>query len=93
MAKRGPTRPRAYPIETAPRDGTLVWLIDATDDEPYWGPGFFIDGKWFAGHPDRYEEEFTTDMLGNEDGSWFWESPTHWSPMPVIPARTGRMVN
>jgi len=60
------------PIESAPKDGTRLLLIDNLDKWVYiglWGPHVGDDGLWiqddFGGIPD--------------------EQPDHWMPVPAAP--------
>ena len=70
------------PIETAPRDGTLILLWDPEGDPPYFPARFMRDDRpprsphgafvWCQGSPafgDRLAENV----------------PTHWMPLPAPP--------
>ncbi len=69
------------PIESAPRDGTLILLARIND-----GSGTLeqVDcGVW------RYDPGTNTPN-GYEPAYWYWacdtiEEPTHWAPVPVTP--------
>jgi hypothetical protein len=60
------------PIETAPKDGRRLLLVDARDGQVCWGE--WIDGEW-------------RDMgdIGC-NGRWSYE-PTHWAPTPPPPVQ------
>jgi hypothetical protein len=71
------------PIETAPRDGTLILTVVAG-----WRPGIF---KWFefsegGGRWTPDPESFLNESDLDEwmDGNKY--EPTHWMPLPVTPA-------
>lgn len=59
------------PIETAPRDGSLVLLAMAGDFEPTLGR--FLGGRWI--------DDFTDDL---ESACGF--TATHWLPLPKTPS-------
>lgn len=75
------------PIETAPRDGTIIWLG---------GPRSLCVGYW-AGHTDkcwrnwfkgsRYENASMVKACGRDvlmpEPIWF--VPTYWQPLPELP--------
>ena len=66
------------PIETAPKDGTLVdlWVIDTSD-----GSGrretdaYFANGKWWS----------TRDTNAGEPVEQGRITATHWMPLPAPP--------
>jgi len=63
------------PIETAPRDGTNLWLFSGSDD-PCQFVGFYADdpsGPYWA-----YAEQLVMDVAGQAN-------PTHWMPLPPPP--------
>ena len=67
------------PIETAPKDGTKVWLF-IPSDEPQQVVGLFDtwgDHSWWA-----YADRVLQDITG-EAGT-----PTHWMPLPAPPEPT-----
>lgn len=73
------------PIETAPMDGTAVWLL-TTDGQPvigYYDPrSAFREGKWFAKASFRRrprERNLPDDIFGTYA---FGFDPTHWMPLP-----------
>lgn len=90
--------PQWQPIETAPRDGTLIMLGRAGDEADDRLP-ISAPGRWFKGYEDG------VDYMGHDDGfmdvdfdvfdcprSMGTESyrrdgyqPTHWMPMPEAP--------
>lgn len=62
------------PIETAPRDGTPIWLYTlAGQCEGYWNYGEWVQDAVYC----------TYDGAG---GPAFECSPTHWMPLPAPPA-------
>lgn len=61
------------PIETAPRDGTAVFVSLIGSDIPH--PARFENGEWRMTW-DRY-------ALSDLDG------PTHWMPLPAAPNQEG----
>ena len=70
------------PIETAPRDGTIidVWLGDAdeSDLDFYCSPGSKRSANWFW-----YRDKFRP-WAGLSQLMTFVE-PTHWMPLPSPP--------
>ncbi len=69
------------PIETAPKDGRLMLLWDASNPDGYvvarWArddrrPGPFGPFVWLSGHV-RYGERLAEQI------------PTHWMPLPAPP--------
>lgn len=62
------------PIETAPRDGTLIaalWMPKQKVVEPHcYGMTVFEGGRW----------------VNPEDEDDFYVEPTHWVPLPPPPA-------
>lgn len=64
------------PIETAPKDGTLVLLCDAVLYEPR-------TGCWASFHPNVPGKEcWRTSAIGGHR-----LNPSHWMPLPVSPNR------
>mgnify|MGYP001593031715 CR=1 FL=1 len=64
-------------IETAPKDGTFIWLSD----------GFFMRiGYWYVVTKDPSQEHWADMALAeaHEKASLQWK-PTHWQPMPKPP--------
>jgi hypothetical protein len=63
------------PIETAPRDGTLILLYGRTHDEKWNVCSWFME----------------EDAEGNEVTGWYnwdweyYEPPTHWMELPEAP--------
>lgn len=73
------------PIETAPKDGSHILIIDATAKTPeadkvHWGR---VMGKdyWRCGDSSDWEEDprAAREILGA------YETPTHWMPLPAPP--------
>lgn len=68
-------------IETAPRDGSIVWVADWSSMCPgYWHQNEWRN--WFKGP--RYEnarlggEAFAPELV--------WFEPKFWQPLPALPA-------
>jgi Protein of unknown function (DUF551) len=64
------------PIETAPKDGTVIWTL--------WNG---VNNK--TGEPSRY---YNAAHFDNEGGDWWdtggdyvIDEPTHWMPLPEPP--------
>lgn len=78
------------PIETAPRDGTLIdlWIINQDNDnfritDAYWNK---YDNAWWApyknyGEGGKAETSYKNTKTGNE----MFEKATHWMPLPEPP--------
>ncbi len=67
-------------MDSAPRDGSGVLLIDMTAERPEAGMGWWLFDTWTAIDPDGepcFEEAFYKAMV--------WLSPTHWMPLPAPP--------
>lgn len=66
------------PIETAPKDGTVVLLFvpESTDTDGV-RVGFF---SYWAAYGDWYGDESASHSLSNLYGK-----PTHWMPLPAPP--------
>jgi len=64
------------PIETAPKDGTRVWLY-CPEDEPTQVVGEWIEGDGYALW--AYVDACMRDVV--PEGP----SPTHWMPLPEGP--------
>ncbi len=74
------------PIETAPMDGTAIWLL--WDGQPFIGYGEKADGPWrprdiwFAKASFRRREQYPDEVYGCHG---FDIAPTHWMPLPDAP--------
>jgi hypothetical protein len=74
------TRADWRPINTAPRDGTVVLLF---------GPKGLIEGSWDqvdgGGHPENGPPVYwwTSPHMEFIDGPY--DAPTHWMPFPALP--------
>lgn len=66
------------PIETAPKDGTAIWLFEATD-WPVCGVYRVISGEDFHWEGWLYADELLSEV--KPDGL----TPTHWMPLPEPP--------
>lgn len=68
------------PIETAPRDGTVIDLWD--------GSSRWTDMSWIDSSPRDPNGAWARDR--SDWGNAFeWLTPTHWMPRPAAPALTG----
>lgn len=75
-----PTPAGWLPIESAPRDGRGIIVIDMTAEKPEAGQAWFKHGVWTAVCPDgaiALEAEVYRAMT--------WPTPTHWRPLPSPP--------
>jgi hypothetical protein len=65
------------PIKTAPKDGTQIIVIDATNDQQwvaFWSTSAWVGGAWIP-----YENRSDTISI----------SATHWQPLPSPPIQEG----
>ena len=75
------------PIETAPKDGTAIWIL--IDNRPYIGycepakPPLRRADTWFAKASFRRREAETTDQIFGCYG--IDVMPSHWMPLPEPP--------
>ena len=60
------------PIETAPKDGTVIWLAT---------PYQYRMGSW---HRNAWLDQFTFEETDNPDPTLYFR-PTHWMPIPELP--------
>ena len=77
------------PIETAPKDGTVidVWLASTREWRPPDGEAARCpDVKWMDGRGWCCFDDEEGSWLSIEDRYW---SVTHWMPIPSPPARIG----
>lgn len=78
------------PIETAPKDGTAVWV--SVDGQPcigYWDPDdAFSQPKWFVKSSFRRRGDGDLSLTDSVFGTYaFGVEPTHWMPLPEPPER------
>jgi hypothetical protein len=62
------------PIETAPRDGTVVWVFNGEQACMWWD---HVCGLWL------WSEVLLSDVDPEPD------QPTHWRPLPAPPQEAG----
>ena len=71
------------PIETAPRDGTVILLAQGS-------PWFSVAaGRWWPENPDegeRYPWWVADDCNDDLVNGWQKDCPTHWRPLPAPPS-------
>lgn len=69
--------PLWQPIETAPRDNSIILLAGIDDDgNQVVGEGYWETYSWWDGEHN------------NPEWSWCWEAdPTHWMPLPEPPKK------
>jgi len=61
------------PIDTAPKDGTVVLLWDGIETTGYWQNYTFSPGSWCLCISGAYAQDAALD------------GPTHWAPLPAEP--------
>lgn len=66
------------PIEVAPTDGTKVLVANRSCQ---WVGSFRFPTRGEPQYESHYEREW-------RDGSGHWASPTHWMPLPELPAQS-----
>lgn len=64
------------PIETAPKDGAVIWGYAEPEGDPYGRSPLQAETYW-----DEDLEEW------NRDGFTYWHKLTHWMPLPPKPAK------
>ena len=67
------------PIETAPKDGTLLLLWEEYDTEPFVG-SYGLDGVWYAS-----TTYYNTDGDACVVDTVCSDAVTHWMPLPPPP--------
>jgi len=73
------------PIDSAPKDGRGVLMIDMTAASPEASTAYFYEEKWWLlAEGDR----------SRKDGQWayscpWYATPTHWMPLPPAPGTMG----
>lgn len=65
------------PIESAPKDGRGILVIDATAFVPKAGMAWFYRDAWVGEDPGIHDREYCHHSV--------WPSPTHWMPLPELP--------
>lgn len=72
------------PIETAPKDGRGILVIDMTAEKPEAGNAWWLYDVWTAVQP------IGAIALGPDVfRAMTWPAPTHWRPLPAAPAADG----
>jgi hypothetical protein len=69
------------PMDSAPKDGRSIWVIDVGSLKPEAGPAHWSGSSWHAGT--------AADWNGESDAAekWgYWPTPTHWMHLPPPPA-------
>lgn len=69
------------PIETAPKDGTMVLLCSAKK-HLLMGVGRYVPIKELGGESEHHYERW------QDSNGFFWQylkKPTHWMPLPTPP--------
>lgn len=100
MAAQEPATSAWLPIESAPRDGTMIMLGRAEEELEH--DGLSLPGRWHEGSCDGPDEMghdagFMDDgffgyfrcgrSFGNPDYQHSGHQPTHWQTMPNPPAK------
>ncbi len=70
------------PIETAPKDGRGIIVIDMTAKTPEAGMGYWAGNVWSCVDPTPGEG---IDLATIQAITWV--SPTHWMPLPPAPEK------
>ena len=66
------------PIDTAPKDGTYIFIHRKGCDAP-------CVGNWFNGSSDTIGKPWPPAWRGVDTGSTVLGTPTHWMPLPALP--------
>jgi hypothetical protein len=72
------------PIDTAPKDGTLLLICSGNYYERDFPVGVPTTASWRAYHPNAKGKECWRDINGNK------LSPTHWMHLPPDPSGSKR---
>lgn len=75
--------PMWRPIETAPKDGTLLLLWEEHEDEPFIGFWYEHRARWVASTT-HYDTDGNACVI---DRVWS-EGVAHWMPLPTAPGIT-----
>lgn len=76
---------RWQPIETAPKDGTYILIIDLTAETPEADKVHWAENVWRCGDELDWKEnpQACREVVG------VYRTPTHWMPLPIAPNKTG----
>ena len=89
-----PSRSGWQPIETAPKDGTRIWVYgNGVHDVASWSDGKdhepdelgIADDGWDAGWVSYHGWFFPGASFGPEEHQRDGTQPTHWMPLPPTP--------
>lgn len=75
--------PRGWqPIETAPRDGTMIIGL--------WPDGFSKSGRRIVDLTRYVSDQWEHGYYCTGEGSYRYEAPTHWQPLPSPPTLSAK---
>lgn len=85
LEQAAPSVPQWQPIETAPKDGTVVLLLEGHETEPFIGRWNDFRSRWVAStyHYDTDGNACVIDRV-------YSEGVTHWMPLPAAPTDGGQ---
>ena len=71
------------PIKSAPKDGTIIVIIEPVEAHPGWAIELAVWSPKRDGEPRGY-------WVAPEDDNWNYDNPKFWMPLPELPKRSGR---
>jgi hypothetical protein len=79
------------PIETAPRDASILICGGTMDWDDSWGENIPFTGVTIAEYDNPYKDSPHPWRGGNTGGhdTYYRYNPTHWMPLPSPPTHTG----